>query len=77
MLTVKELREFLDTVSDDAVVAVNGEIVTAPMLASGRMNTENTLGNPAFHRADKGRDQAVMFLHHRQLTTGEWVLDPI
>lgn len=77
VLTAADLREFLKSVPDDAVVAVNGKIVTSAILANGRKNERDALGNPRFHRAEKGRDRAVMFLHHRELSTGEWGLDPI
>lgn len=72
-MTAGELMEFLKKAPSDAVVVVNGEIVINAILCSGRVHERDAFG-AIFHRAEKGRDQAVMFLHHAELSDGSWVL---
>ncbi len=55
MLTAADLREFLKSVPDDAVVAVNGEIVTSAILAKG---TQAGSGHPRESAIPSSREGA-------------------
>ena len=70
-MTAAELIAFLQTVPPDSVVVVNGEIIVSAIMCRGRINGD------LFRRSDKGNKHAVMFLHHTELSDGQWVLAAI
>jgi hypothetical protein len=72
-MTAEELIEFLKTVPPKAYVVVGGEVMVSAELVKGRAHKDwrQHYYNKVFRPVPAGRDLAVYFLRHAELSTGE------